>query len=168
MFAALFGGCNEGLAPKQASQKSYLNGTLIFKGGKDPWPQDSVIAVRVAAFKNYPFSGSSGIMQEILNGNAYFTPESLPLFVDSASFSIEITSPPVLLKYIGAALQLDSNILDQRVIGVYTESGDNTHPSTIFVEEGKTYDIRIMIDFNKLPPQPSEFVHLSDSAKNAR
>ena len=161
-------GCNEGLAPMNESQKSYLNGILVFQGGKVAWPKDSVIAIRVAAFKNYPFSGSSGIMQEILNGNAYFTVESLPLYVDSASFSIEITSLPVLLKYIGVAQQLDSNILDQRVIGVYSETGNNTQPSSIFIEEGKTYNIRIVIDFNNLPPQPSIIVKQNNTSANEK
>jgi hypothetical protein len=149
-------GCDEGLAPKQLKEKSFLTGTLIFVGGKKEWSPDSMLAVRVAAFKIYPFTGTYGIMEEIINGNAYFTPESLPLFVDSTTFSIEITNPPVLLKYIGVARQLDSNIFNQQVIGVYTETGDKTKPSTLLIEEGKTYNIRIEVDFKNLPPQPND------------
>jgi len=149
-------GCDEGLAPKKAIEKSFLTGTLIFVGGKSEWPVDSIMAVRVAAFINYPFTDSLGIIREILNGNAYLTMESLPLFVDSSNFSIEITNPPVLLKYIGVARQLDSNISSQQVIGVYTETGDKTMPSSLIIEVGKSYDIRIEVDFKNLPPQPGD------------
>ena len=149
-------GCDEGLAPKKVTEKSFLTGTIVYVGGKDAWPTDSVIAVRVASFINYPFTDSLGIINEILNGNAYFTVESLPLFVDSTNFSIEITKPPVLLKYIAVARQLDSNIASQQVIGVYTLSGDKTKPSTLLIEEGKTYNIRIEVDYKNLPPQPGD------------
>ncbi len=156
-------GCDEGLAPKKVSEKSFLSGTLIFVGGKSAWPPDSITAVRVAAFINYPFTGSNGIMEEILKGNAYLTMESLPLYIDSANFSIEITKPPVLLKYIGVARQLDSNISSQQVIGIYTETGDKTKPSSLMIELGKSYNIRIEVDFKNLPPQPGDSTNFHES-----
>ncbi|MBI5326178.1 MAG: hypothetical protein HZB41_13065 [Ignavibacteriae bacterium] len=152
----IFAGCDEGLAPRKVTEKSFLTGTIVYVGGIDSWPKDSMTAVRVASFINYPFTDSLGIIKEILSGNAYFTVESLPLFVDSTNFSIEITNPPVLLKYIVVARQLDSNIASQQVIGVYTLSDDKTEPSTLLIEEGKSYKIKIEVDFKNLPPQPGD------------
>ncbi|TAL70436.1 MAG: hypothetical protein EPN82_02155 [Bacteroidetes bacterium] len=115
-----------------------------------------MIAIHVAAFIHYPFTDSLGIIKEILNGNADFTIDSLPLYVDSSTFSLELINPPPpkLIKYIGVARQLDSLIYHQQVVGVYTESGDKTNPSSLMIREGKTYNIRIEVDFKNLPPQP--------------
>ncbi len=150
--------CSGGLEPNNSHSpdgKTYLTGTITYKGGKDNWKfmQDSVVSIRVVAFKRYP--DSSGIISDILTGNAFFTLESLPFFVDSSSYSIEIKELPVDLVYIGAAQQYGADITkQQRVIGVYSLSGDNTKPSPITVEKGKTNRADITVDFQNLPPQP--------------
>jgi hypothetical protein len=155
IFILLFYACNTGLDPTKEiynKPESFLKGRIIYLNGKDSWPsKDSVFAVRVVAFKNYP---PDDIISEIISGNAYFIFESLPLFVDSSDFSITIPDPPVELKYIAAALQYADTLTAQLAIGVFTESGDNTKPSSINIQPGKEYFIYINVDFNNLPPQP--------------
>lgn len=143
--------CNEGLQPPPPVAKSYISGLVTYIKGKDKWPpQDSVVDIRVVAFKNYP---PEDILGEITKGEAFFT-NSLPFFVDTSSFFLEIPKPPVTLNYIVVAQQYAS-LFDWRVIGVWTVSGDNTKPSSINVEPGKTYSgININVDFDNLPPQP--------------
>lgn len=145
--------CDGGLAPKPESEKSYLNVTLRFVNGIADWPhEDSILAVRVVAFKKFP--DSTGIFADILSGNAYFTLASLPLFVDSSRFAFEITDSPTDLVYIAAIQQFDTLITSQRVIGLYNISDEKHKPSTIRIEPGKHYDITIDIDFKDLPPMP--------------
>lgn len=148
----LLDSCNEGLVPPDKITKSYLNGIITYKNSKDGWPaKDSTYAIRVVAFKSYP---PGNIIEEIQTGNAYLTLNSLPLFVDSSSFSLEIPNPPIELKYIVIALQYDSSFFAQKAVGVFTTSGDKTKPSSIIIEGGKTYNINIDVDFTDLPPQP--------------
>lgn len=144
--------CDGGLEPLPLNQKTILSGTINYIKGKDHWPlQDSVLAIRVAAFKKLP---DSSIIGEIISGNAYFTQESLPLNVDSSNFSFEIKDAPVNLAYIAVVQQFDSLITSQKVIGIYTVTGDKTKPSQLSVEKGKTFSIKIDVDFDNLPPMP--------------
>lgn len=149
----LFASCQEGLEPPPAEQKSFIAGKITFAGGSENWPQeDSVHAVRVVAFKDYP---PKDIMTELLTGNAYFTMESLPLFVDTASFSLEIPDTPVVFEYIAVALQYTEQITSQLAIGVYTVTGDKSEPSPVELQTGeRRNDIDIEVDFDDLPPQP--------------
>lgn len=152
-FLILIASCQEGLQPPPAEQKSFIGGQITFVGGSDNWPSDdSVLAVRVVAFKDYP---PKDIMTELLSGNAYFTMESLPLFVDTASFSIEIPETPVVFEYIAVALQYTEELTSQLAIGVYTLSGNKSEPSPVQLQTGeKRNDIDIEVDFDDLPPQP--------------
>jgi hypothetical protein len=147
--------CDMGLAPKEPAKKSYISGEISYKGGKDKWPPaDSVFEIRLVAFKNYPLSDSSSILRELTDGNAYFTLDTLPRFVEKSYYSLEINDPPVLLKYIAVA-QRYGNLFQWRVIGVYTESGDNLKPSSLLVNPGDSLkNINIQVDFQNLPPQP--------------
>ncbi len=145
--------CNEGLQPQPPVEKSFISGLITYVNGKDKWPPpDSVIEIRVVAFKNYP---PKDIIAEITNGNAYFT-EALPKFVDTSSYMLEISKPPQTIKYLVVAQQYGS-LFEWRSIGVWTLSGDNTKPSSITIEPGKTYTgLNITVDFDNLPPQPFE------------
>ena len=146
--------CGGGLDPEdaEANNVSFLNGKIYFKS---QWPDSSeVFGIRVAAFKDNPPYDSDSLIADIVNEDAYFTFASLPLFLDSVEFSIEIKDPPVTLKYITAAQQYDSTILDQRAVGIYTVSGNKNEPSELFIDKGSIYDITIDVDFNDLPPQP--------------
>lgn len=147
--------CDMGLAPKEPSKKSYISGEISYKGGKDKWPPaDSVIEIRLVAFKNFPLSDSSSILRELSDGNAYFTLDTLPRFVEKSNYSLEITDPPVLLKYIAVA-QRYGNLFQWRVIGVYSEAGDSLKPLSVMVNPGDSLiNINIEVDFQNLPPQP--------------
>ncbi len=144
--------CDGGLKPPEENGKSYLEVTINYIGGASEWPdKDSVFAVRIAAFKTYP---TGDIITEFAANNVYFTFLSLPLFVDSSFVSLEITSPPVELKYIAVVQQYDSLITSQKAIGVYSTTGEQSDPSAILVEPGKSYPIKINVDFNNPPPPP--------------
>lgn len=148
--ALVFTGCNEGLAPTELSDKTTINGIVIYKNGISDWPPaDSIKDLRVAAFKNYP---PNNIISEIISKNAYFT-ETMPFNVSSSTFSLDIADAPAEIKYIAIA-QNFGELLDWRVLGVYTLSGDNSQPTPISVKKGKTYNIDINVDFKNLPPQP--------------
>jgi len=152
VFISFLIACNEGLAPSEKEQKTYLNGIVHYINGKNNWPPaDSCFAVRIVAFKTYP---PQNIIQEISERNAYFTFNSLPLFVDSSDFSLEIKNAPVQLKYIVAALQYTNDLTSQKVIGVWSVNEKKFEPSIINIERGKSYSIDIYVDFNELPPQP--------------
>ena len=143
--------CNEGLSPPILVPKSYISGKITYKDGLINWPpNDSVKAIRVVAFKNYP---PKDIVNEIIQGNAFFT-DTLPLYVDSSSYLIEIKTLPVELPYI-VAVQNYGTIMEWRAIGVYTLTGDNTKPTKLSVAAGMIYNkIDITVDFKNLPPQP--------------
>jgi len=148
--------CQEGLKPEvyiEIPTTSYLSGTIEFIGGKEKFPDSSkVFGLYVAAFKQFP-KDSSSIIAEILKGNVYI--KSLPYPADSSDFSLEIKDAPVNIEYLAVSMQTDSVKIDaQRVIGVYTLSGDNTQPSAIQIEKGKTYFVKIKVDWDNLPPQP--------------
>ena len=142
--------CQEGLEPKLIPN-SFIGGKITFKGGGDSWP-DSVVALRVVAFKN---DNPEVFFEEIANGNAYVDFASLPTRVDSTSWILNIPDPPVELKYIAVALQPTADILTQIVVGVDTISGDKTQPSWVNVKIGDSFNnLNIEVDFDDLPPQP--------------
>jgi hypothetical protein len=144
--------CDGGLYPPEPAQKAFVAGTITYKNGKSDWPPaDSVIELRLVGFRNYP---PGDILSELTKGNAFFTQDTLPRFVDSSSFSLEISKPPVELKYIAVAQRYGS-ILQWKAIGVFTLTGDNTIPSPLIVKPGDNIrNINIIVDFKNLPPQP--------------
>jgi hypothetical protein len=144
--------CDGGLKPPE---RSFIKGKIIYLGGKENWPpQDSVFGVRVFAFKKLP-KDTSDILQEILGGNAVFDYQSLPLFVDSTDFYLEMPETPIDLEYIAVALQYASAPTSQKVISVYSESGNPAAYSGISLKSGESREnIRFLVDFNNLPPQP--------------
>lgn len=144
--------CDGGLKP-EPDATSYLKGTVRFVDDNENWiSRDSIFDLRVVAFKNFP---PQDILQEVLTGNAYFTLDSLPYYVNEATFSIEISDAPVTIEYVAVALQYGENIsTDWLAVGVYTESGDKTQNSSVQLGKGETKEIVIDVDFNDLPPQP--------------
>ena len=148
----LLAACDGGLEP---AEKPVIAGVVTFKGGGDSWPPaDSVKEVRIVAFRVYP---PQDIISEVLNERAYFTQQSLPLFADTASYSIELPNPPPgRIAAVVAALRFGDNIMaDWRVIGLYTTSGDNSTPSPLdLTGSAAQRNIHITVDFDNLPPQP--------------
>ncbi len=143
-----FTSCDSGLKP-EISQTSYVNGVIHYINPIKDWPPaDSLKDLRVVAFKHFP---PTNVVQEVLQGNAYYTMQTLPFFVDSSNFSLEIKDAPVELKYI-AVVQQFGGLLDWRVVGLYSQTKDSA--TYLLVENGKTYFIDITVDFNNLPKQP--------------
>lgn len=139
--------CNQGLEPEPIS---YLRGTVYFSD-KDTWPPiDSLNDLLVVALKNFP---PEDLIIEVVSGNVYFS-ETLPFLQDSVEFELEIFDAPVDLKYIGVA-QNYGEVLDWKVVGVYSENFDNNH-SSFFIEQGIADTIKIFVDFNNIPEQPFE------------
>jgi hypothetical protein len=147
-------GCDGGLEPEKkevVDTKGYISGHVHFMDSGETWPpRDSVVELRVVAFKNYP---PGNILAELFAGNAVYS-DTLELFVDSASFEIVIEKPPVEYKYIVAAQRYNDSLTAWKAIGVYSLDGNPENPRQISVESGKTYPTDIYVDFNKLPPQP--------------
>lgn len=140
--------CDGGLEPTPIASKAYIKGRIHYKGN---WsPKDSIFDLRAIAFKNFP---PANLLTEIMSGQAYFLQDSLPYYVDSSDFILEIPDPPVTLKYIAIA-QRYGDLFSWRAVGVYTISGNQTENASINVEAGKTYNIDINVDFNNMPPQP--------------
>jgi hypothetical protein len=160
VIAMLLASCSEGLAPPEPTLKkgpAFIKGTIVYKGGKDSWllDKDSAYAIRAAAFTQFPLPDSAGIVNELLNGRAFISGfTSLPTYVDSSNFEIQIPEAPATIKYIGIAKQISVDLNAQKVVGIYTLSGDNTQPTQLEVQPGDTTYIRIEVDFASLPPQP--------------
>jgi hypothetical protein len=140
--------CDSGLRP-EPDKTSYLKGTILYVDSLANWPPaDSIKDLRAVAFKNFP---PASLLEEVLTGRAYFTLESLPTFVDSANFTLEIKDAPVTLNYIAVAQQF-GGLMDWRVVGIYSLIKDSA--ATLKIEQGKTYNIKINVDFKNLPKQP--------------
>jgi len=153
LFSGLLG-CG-GLEPIPEAEKTMIYGTVVFKNGSERWPPaDSVKDFRVVAFLDYP---PKDIIGDVLSGRATFTQESLPTFVDSLNFSIEITQTPLEFKYIAAAWNYGT-IMEWKTAGVYSETKNPKNPSSIILNNGDRKKIRIYVDFDSLPPQPDELI----------
>ncbi len=119
---------------------------VTFVGGPDAWPAaDSVLDIRIAAFKEYPPTSVIG-----------YTDQRLIYKVQSQSYSLEIAEVPINIKYIAVEQQFGGDISkDWRIIGVFTRSGDVTMPSELTINEGQLFNnIDIIVNFSNLPPNP--------------
>jgi hypothetical protein len=127
---------------------SRISGTVTFVGGPEAWPPaDSVLDLRVAAFKTYPPLSVKGDVEQRLNYK-----------VQSQIYSLEINSIPAEFPYIVVMQQFGGDIdKDWRVIGVFTRTGDVNLPSMVRVDEGQVFNnIDIIVNFSNLPPNPFE------------
>lgn len=168
------GACDGGLKPPPPAPQgatTTVSGTITYRGGRAAWPRaDSVVNVRIAAFKSLP-TASSGIIQAVSSGDAYFAPTALSLdstltkFADSTQYQIVITDPvPTQVSYIAVAVLVDSSARSNitaifnprawRILGVYTTTGDNRQPSTLVLKPQTDHRANITVDFRNLPPQP--------------
>lgn len=149
--------CDHGLKPPETGTQIYeepgFGGTVYFKG---TWP-DTVYDLRVVAFRNYP---PSNIINEVLEGKAKFSQQSLPRRVDSTKY--EVLADTGKWEYIVVALQYGSNIFsDWKAIGVYDTTEYDTIPTPIYIPYGKFIrGINITCDFDNPPPQPFKFADI--------
>jgi len=144
--------CDKGLAPEGEKPDSFLSGVVEFKGGIDAWiSPDSAAALRVAAFYKFP---SENVINEVLAGNAIFNFLSYPMFVDSINFELKIDRAPAELEYIAVVLQTHpDSLFNQKLIGIYSADFSLNH-SPVFVGLGDRKEIKIIVDWQNLPPQP--------------
>lgn len=138
--------CDGGLEP--VNNKTYIRGSIEFKG-KFP-PTDSLLDLRVVAFKKFP---PDNFISEILSGDALYSPETIVPVNESASFELEVPFTPVLYKYIALAQRYGS-ALEWRSVGVYTLTNNQDKPDSLLCLPGQSYNIKINVDFDHLPPQP--------------
>jgi len=139
-------GCAGGLDPTNVPTVSRISGTVTFVGGQEAWPPaDSVIDLRVAAFKTYPPVSVSGNVEQRLKYR-----------VQSQIYSLEIWKVPIEFPYIVVMQQFGSDVdKDWRVIGVFTRTGDVNLPSAVKVNEGQVFNnIDIIGNFSILPTYP--------------
>jgi hypothetical protein len=149
-------GCDQGLAPPLETK---ISGVVVFRGGQSAWPaQDSLVDLRVVFFQDYP---PSNLIGDVLGGKAIFTSSllntSAPGGYDSARFEIIVPDPvPAQFRYVAVAQQFGSNIFsDWRAVGVFAPFDRRDTPTAIPLSTGSQIEnIRIVVDFNDLPPQP--------------
>lgn len=151
LFAIFTSACQEGLDPTQ-KEEAVISGNVIIVSGRDSWPiPDSALELRVVGFQNYP---PQNILDEIINGKAFIS-DTLPRFVDTIPFKLQIEKPPVEIGYLVAVLRYGT-IYEWKVIGVYSdEMTFERKPKRIYVTKGaKLENININVDFYNLPKQP--------------
>ena len=144
-------GCDQGLAPSEGPGLTPgMGGIITFRNS---WPpSDSVLDLRVAAFRIYP---PENILAEILQGRAVFSDE-LAYDSNEQSYVIENEALNGVFEYVVVAQRYGPKLeSDWRVVGVYTLTGDHSIPSIVDLQEGKFVSgVNISVDFNDLPPQP--------------
>ncbi|MEN3027267.1 MAG: hypothetical protein ABDH31_06125 [Chlorobiota bacterium] len=146
----LMEGCTGGLDPEALPKEAKIQGVVYFRG---TWPpQDSLYDLRVVAFQQYP---PRNVVDEVLSGRAVFS-ERLRFRVDSEPYQLVVSQTPMVFRYIVVAQQYGSDIFQHwRVVGVYAR--DVTRPDSLRVEPGEIYaGVDIVVDFDRLPPQPFE------------
>jgi hypothetical protein len=152
LFLLLLIGCDQGVAPAPElgtpAALYGISGMIDFQH----WPpRDSIIDLRLVAFKTYP---PQDILTEVLQGRARYTGTLTPYGADSIAYTLYLTPlPPGPLAYIVVAEQFGSNIqADWRVVGVY---GDSTGPFSVTVPADSVLEnVNLHVDFEHLPPQP--------------
>jgi hypothetical protein len=152
----LMGGCDQGLSPVSVSAPASLHGisgTITFHH----WPpRDSLLDLRLAAFKNLP---SSDLVADIRQGRARFTETLTPYGADSIPYRLLLAPlPPGRFSYVGVAQQFGPNIQqDWRLVGVYRTTGDTTSPGFVDVPADSVVPgVNINVDFLNPPPVPGQ------------
>jgi hypothetical protein len=155
--AALILSCDHGLAPPPPVEPGF-GGTIYFEKGT--WPAlDSLVNLWVFASQVFPLD-SEKIFQALLSDppKIYLYPgidKSLPLFVDSISFSFNL--PPATYFYVGVLQRVasDIDVRNLKVVGVYGTSDVPPLPIPVVVSEGDFLaGVNIRVNFRKPPPQP--------------
>lgn len=156
--AVVFFGCNEGIqAPPENSVVatpglSGFAGTITYKN----WPPaDSLIDLRIVAFKNFP---PKDIVSEVLSGQAIIYPAlggpNLPFNVDTTHYFVP--APGGQYQYVVVAQQYGPLVtVNWRAVGQYDLDANLAVPSLIQVPADDTLmHVDIDVDFKHLPPQP--------------
>lgn len=151
----IFFNCNQGITPIEIEEELGFGGKISFTG---TWA-DSIKRTHIVAFEN-PLLSSNDF--NILN--LKYVSEEIPF--GSTEYFFRTTSnaaiqpiQPTKISYIIVIQSAEPELSLERsawfVVGVYTLSGDQSQPSTIFLENKKFINnINIICDFNNPPPQP--------------
>ncbi|MBI1807615.1 MAG: hypothetical protein HYR76_11245 [Ignavibacteria bacterium] len=146
--------CDQGLAPQSVSQQILpygINGVMYCKN----WPpRDSVLDLRLVAFRNVP---TQNIVNEVQQGRAEFTQSLQPYAADSIAYTLILsTLQPGILEYVAVGQRYGPDIMkDWRVVGIYHSGRDTTNPGTVQVPPDSVVPgINVLVDFLHLPPQP--------------
>jgi hypothetical protein len=157
--------CDTGLTP--LNEPSGFSGVIRFTN----WPPpDSVLELRLVAFKEFP-RDSASILIALIQGRVVVYPPlgtaGFSKYADSSktkladSLRFEITTKGTSLEaiqygYIALALRYGTNILtDWRPAGVYTTTPNSFDPAPVRVLLHKIIrNIDISVDFHNPPPKP--------------
>ena len=158
----LLAGCDKGLSPDPTG----FSGVITFIN----WPPaDSILELRLAAFKDPP-TDTSGLFLEWVKGNVViYPPVGTPAFrkfnesgqlVDSIRYTSVLqgvtTLEPVRYSYVALAWRYGKDpFKDWRPAGIYTLQPGSFTPAllTVFKHEFVA-GIDIRCDFHNLPPRP--------------
>lgn len=151
----LFLGCNQGIAPTEIEEEIGFGGKITFSG---TWA-DSIKRTHIVAFEN-PLLSSSDF--NILN--LKYVSEEIPFGTTEFNYKTTFNAviqpvQPTKISYLvvvqSSAPELSLDRSAWYVVGVYTITGDQSQPATIYLEN-KTFinNINITCDFNNPPPQP--------------
>ncbi len=155
--AVLSMSCDHGLAPPPNVEPGF-GGTVYFEWGS--WPAaDSLVNLWIFASELYPLD-SAKVFQGLFSNPPliYLYPafdKSLPLFVDSVSYSFIL--PPGTYKYVGVIQRFanDINIHTMRVVGMYGTNDSPPLPIPVIVNEANFFaGVDLKVNFRKPPPQP--------------
>ena len=147
--------CSGGLEPYPIPPDfTGFRGTVRFVGDSTAWPTDSIYNLVVVAFEEQPDSVTD-ILPAVLGGRAVFS-TSLPLFVDSATYEIELPADRErTFRYVVVGMQ-DGPVITQdwTMIAVHAIDNDPTRPDSVTIAPGVTSVVDFTVDFKNLPPQP--------------
>ncbi len=149
-----FYGCDKGLSPISAEQKTGFSGTITFIGN---WPE-GITRTHLVVFQNeLKSSADFNII------NLKFVSIEIPYGVKTYNFSSTDSSYiPIgagTYEYVAVAQSktpdLSLNRIDWSVAGVYYSNNDTSKPGVLEIPE-KTLvkNINIICDFKNPPPQP--------------
>ncbi|MGE5480725.1 MAG: hypothetical protein ACM3U1_09905 [Chloroflexota bacterium] len=141
--------CEGGLEPRSGDQRAFIKGKITIRGTRPP--ADSLKELRAVALRIFP---ANNLLEQILTGQADFSPSSLPIDKDEFEYVLEIKAPPTEIMYFGIAINYGGP-LDWKPGAVYgaVAAGDTTHTSFI-IKPGETKRIDLILDFDNLPHNP--------------
>ncbi|MBU3742749.1 MAG: hypothetical protein FGM24_10785 [Candidatus Kapabacteria bacterium] len=147
--------CDGGLEPYPIPPDfTGFRGTVYFAGDSAAWPTDSIYNLVVVAFEEKPDSVGD-ILPAVLGGRAVFS-KSMPLFVDSATYEIELPADRErTFRYVVVGMQDGPAITqDWTMLSIHAVDNDPLRPDSVTIVPGKTTIIDFNVDFSNLPPQP--------------
>ncbi len=147
-------GCDEGIAPVPAGEKTGFSGSITFSG---EWP-DTVQRTHLVVFRD-PLLSAADFNILNLSYVGPGIPSGVEVFDYNSNDSALVTIGAGTYSYVAVAQSTTPEVVLERwawyVVGVYYANGDSTVPGKLVIPENTLVkDINIHCDFNNLPPQP--------------